>query len=95
LSRNDRGDYAGIIATLKDITEKKAAEKAINVKNRQINSLLETTSDVIYIKDAEGRNILINRAYAEKFNIEQEHVYGKTDYEILPAEWLIQCSKSG
>ena len=91
---DEHQQFAGIISSLKDISERKIAEQEIVEKNRIINSLLETSPDFVFMKDAQGHYILINKAFADMFNIAQETVSGKTDYEILPAGLADQCARS-
>lgn len=50
----------------------------------QFRSIIDNSETVIYLKDIEGRYILINRKYEELFNITKEGIKGKTDFDIFP-----------
>jgi PAS domain S-box-containing protein len=73
------------IATI-DITERKKAEEALRSSQKLLQSIIDNTTAVIYVKDREGRHILINRQYEVLFHIKREEIVGKTDYDIFPME---------
>jgi PAS domain S-box-containing protein len=49
-----------------------------------LQAIIDNSHSVIYIKDAEGRFLFMNRYYAERFK--GGKVVGKTDYDIFPKE---------
>jgi PAS domain S-box-containing protein len=61
-------------------------ERQVAKRSREITSILTYTPDVVYIKDRAHRYILINKRYEELFEMTNETVRGKSDYEILPKE---------
>ena len=52
----------------------------------RIKAILDNTTSVIYMKDTDGRYILINRQYELLFGVTNEAIQGKTDFDIFPAE---------
>ncbi len=64
----------------------KDLERQVEIRTREITSILKYTPAVVYIKDIEGRYLLVNSRYEELFGVKTEDVRGKTDYEILPQE---------
>jgi len=57
-------DYEGApagIATAFDITEQIAAEAALRASERQLAAIMDNTGAVIYIKDLEGRFLMVNQ----------------------------------
>jgi len=62
----------------------KDLERQVRKRTREITSILKYTPAVVYIKDNNGKYILVNSRYEELFNVKNEVVQGKTDYEILP-----------
>ena len=48
--------------------------------------MIETSTTVIYVKDLQGRYILINRWYETLFNVDRREILGKTDADIFPRE---------
>jgi PAS domain S-box-containing protein len=41
---------------------------------------------LIYIKDCDGRFLLLNRAFEQAFNVSSTDLVGKTDYDLLPPD---------
>lgn len=56
----------------------------VTSKERQLQSILDNTSAVIYLKDREGRYLLVNRQFERIFGKERDSVVGKTDYDLFP-----------
>ncbi len=59
-------------------------EKQVRKRTAEINSILRYTPAVIYIKDREGRYLMVNFRFAELFGIDRAGVVGLTDAEFLP-----------
>ena len=64
----------------------KDLERQVRNRTREISSILKYTPAVVYIKDERGRYVLVNSRYEELFEVQNDEVRGKTDYEILPKE---------
>ncbi|MGD8646001.1 MAG: PAS domain S-box protein, partial [Desulfobacterales bacterium] len=59
-------------------------ERQVRHRTREIHSILKYTPAVVYIKDKEGRYILVNSRFEELFGVKNEAVKGKTDFDVLP-----------
>ena len=77
------------------VLEVLAAQAAISLENsmlytalreskRLLQAIIDNSSAVIYVKDLEGRYLLINRRFEELFHVAREAVPGKTDYDLFP-----------
>jgi PAS domain S-box-containing protein len=64
----------------------KDLERQVRKRTREINSILQYTPSIVYIKDTEGRYILVNSRFGELFGVQNNEVRGKTDYDIFPKE---------
>ncbi|HEY3245952.1 MAG TPA: PAS domain S-box protein [Phycisphaerae bacterium] len=53
---------------------------------QRMESILDNSSAVIYIKDAASRYLFINRRYEETFGVEKAKLIGRTQYDIFPKE---------
>jgi PAS domain S-box-containing protein len=51
-----------------------------------MQSILDNSSTVVFLKDMEGRYIMVNRRYEELFHVTRQTVVGKSDYNIFPRE---------
>jgi len=61
-------------------------EKQVSIRTREITNILKYTPDVVYVKDREGKYVLVNSRFEELFKVSNEDIRGKTDYEIMPPE---------
>jgi PAS domain S-box-containing protein len=61
-------------------------ERQVSIRTREITNILKYTPDVVYVKDREGRYILVNSRFEELFGVSNEEVRGKTDYQIVSKE---------
>lgn len=70
----------------KELIECKRVEKDIRESEAQLQAILDNTTAVIYLKDLQGRYLLINRYYELLFHVTKEQIVGKTDYDLFPKE---------
>ena len=83
--RDDAGRLLGFAMVTRDLTERRAAEDALRVSEALLRSVLEGISDSVYVKDLEGRYILLNGACARALGKPLEEVLGHTDDDLFPA----------
>lgn len=82
--RDRTGAIIGTFGISRDVTARKLAEEQLRQSQQRLQSILDHTSAVIYMKDAQGRYLLINRRYEELFHVTQQQVCGKTDFDLFP-----------
>jgi PAS domain S-box-containing protein len=51
-----------------------------------LRAIIDNSTAVIYVKDLEGRYLLINRRFEELFHVGRKEAAGKTDFELFPRE---------
>ncbi|MEU4160556.1 PAS domain S-box protein [Actinoplanes sp. NPDC026670] len=49
-------------------------------------ALIDHTSAVIYMRDADGRYLLVNREYERLFGLRRENIVGLTDHDLFPPD---------
>ncbi len=69
-----------------DLTEMKRAEAMLRDRTELLNGVLEGTTDVIFVKDLNGRLLLANAAFAAAAGSTPEELVGKTDEEWFPPD---------
>jgi PAS domain S-box-containing protein len=52
----------------------------------QLLALIDHTSAVIYMRDLQGKYMLINRQYERLFGVRREDVIGLSDHDLFPAD---------
>ncbi|MBV6340190.1 ATP-binding protein [Candidatus Magnetobacterium casense] len=66
------------------IIYRKKAENTLKESRNLLQSIIDNTTAVIFLKDTEGRYLLINSQYEMLFHITKEAISGKTDHDIFP-----------
>src|SRR5450759_5707186 len=49
-----------------------------------LQAVIEATPDAIFVKDLEGRYVLVNEAFARFIGKSQTDIVGKNDFELYP-----------
>ncbi|MEO8314709.1 MAG: PAS domain S-box protein [Pseudomonadota bacterium] len=65
------------------------AERALAELGRSqhlLTAIIDNSAAVIYVKDLQGRYLLINRRYEEIFHLDRVAILGKTDHELFATE---------
>ncbi len=82
----EEGDTVGLAGFVRDVTEQRRAEEAVLRSEEMLRSVIDNSTAVIFVKDLEGRYTLVNRRFAELWQVSAEDVVGKADAEFLPGE---------
>lgn len=61
-------------------------ERKLKSSYNLLQAIIEGTSDIVFVKDCEGRYIMINSIGVRMFRKSQKEIVGKTDSEIFPEE---------
>ncbi len=69
-----------------DQSERKKAELELRYNKDLLQSVLDNSTAVIYLKDTDGRYMLVNKRFTELFHIDQQEIVGRTDYDIFPPD---------
>ncbi|WP_327011170.1 PAS domain-containing protein [Dactylosporangium sp. NBC_01737] len=56
------------------------------VGHDQLLALIDNTSAVIYMRDLDGRYMLVNREYERLFQVSRDAIVGLTDHDLFPAD---------
>jgi len=72
--------------SFEDITKLEQTKSALWQTQSWLQTIIENSSNAIYIKDLDGRYLLFNHKCEVLCNISREQVLGKTDYDFLPPE---------
>lgn len=67
-------------------------ERQVGERTRAISSILRYTPAVVYLKDKDGRYKLVNPRFEELLGFKNDHILGKSDYDIFPHPMAEQFS---
>lgn len=86
-----KGKIIGASAITRDISDRKKIENDLHQSHSILRSVVEGTTDRIYVKDLQGKYVLINRAGASWTNQSPADILGKTDSELFPEDLAAQA----
>jgi len=74
----------------KDKTEQ-SSDDIMSELNAHHQTLIYTIPDIVYFKDIQGRNMVVNKAFEEFVGLKSAEILGKTDDQIFPHDLAAQC----
>lgn len=82
----ERDGIVGAVVMFRDITERKRVEAELCESEARLRAILDNSPGMVFLKDAEGRYLDVNRQFERTFHISREEIAGKTDSEVFPPE---------
>lgn len=79
---NPSGQVIGVLGTYEDITERKGAQEELQLKQNQLEALLDNIPHLAWLKDRDGHLIDVNEPFALTFGQPRDVLIGKTDYDF-------------
>jgi PAS domain S-box-containing protein len=99
--RDENNQVTAFCVTSKDITERKLTEHALNRIRAEreeyqfrLQSMLDNSPSIVFIKDLEGRYLIINKAFRNALCLTDEQVIGKTDFDFDRSEMAAHFKKT-
>jgi|GEM_PF-2129038 len=78
-----KGRICGTEAFVRDITERKHAEKALRISEQRISDMIESISDYIYAVDKNWNFIFVNQTAANDVGYDSSELLGKNIWETV------------
>ena len=75
-----------MLGVVQDITERKRAEASHRQQHAMLQAILDYSPAYIFIKDTEGRLLLVNRLFEEFLGLPRDEIVGKTDADLFPPD---------
>lgn len=85
--------FLGVAWVLIDITESKRLQQEMARENELLNAIVANAEDVIYVKDREGRYLMVNRAGERATGFSPEQVVGSAAVELAVAETALEIQR--
>ncbi len=80
------GTVRAVSVGVQDISAKKRAEQALQRNHNLLSGMIEGTSDVVFVKGADGRYLMMNSAAARIVGRAPSEILGRSDAELFPPE---------
>jgi PAS domain S-box-containing protein len=88
------GRLRGLYAICSDVTPRKDADAALRQSHDLLQAVIEGTTDAVYVKDRQGRYLMINTAGAGFLGKTVTEVLGKQDWELFSAATALTIVQS-
>lgn len=83
----ENGQVTRIVGVARDITQHRRRERELQRTHRRFETVMGTMSAAVFLKDTDGRYLMMNQACRELFNIENDDdVVGLTNDDLVPPE---------
>lgn len=82
----DNDKILGMVLVFNDVTEQYQLRQAAAKSRRDLQSIMDNSPAVIYVKDIEGNFTFINNQFSELFHIKHEEILGKKLHQVFPKE---------
>jgi len=82
----DNGQILGMVLVFNNVTDQYQLREAAAKSRRDLQSIMDNSPAVIYVKDIEGRFTFINKQFSELFHIKHDDILGKTLDQVFPVE---------
>jgi len=76
----------GVIIVFHNVTEEYELQEAIRKNEERLQSIMDYSSSVIYVKDLEGRFTSVNRQFERLVDLKEKQIVGKTTHDLFPKE---------
>ena len=82
-----------LLTMTSDITESRKQERAAS-KLKNIKLVMDSMPFLSWMKDREGKYVVVNNVFEEFYNLKNEEIVGKTDFDIFPYRIALNHKKS-
>jgi PAS domain S-box-containing protein len=87
------GKADGLRGVMMDIDSRKRAEEGSLKSTLLLQSIIDTSQALVYVKDMDGRYILANRRFQEVHGLIGQAILGRTDYELFGKERAVSLRR--
>lgn len=84
---DESGNYVMSRSTVIDRTQELEALSDWRESEKRLQTIIDQTPAVIYLKDLEGKYRMINRRFENVFHVTRDEVVGKTDRDLFPEKF--------
>lgn len=74
------------LGMIQDVTTQVEAQQALDLSEQRLQAILANAPAVVYLKDLDGRYLMINNRYETLFHLDGRNVVGKLDSDLFPSE---------
>ena len=90
----DIWDQQCLVGFFRDVTERKKTEAALSISEAKLRSIVENSSDQIFMIDRTQKYLFVNKVLANILGKRPEDIIGKSTFEVYPKETADQFSSN-
>ena len=94
LIKDEKGNPQAFVATTRDITERKMAERALRENEEKYRNLFQNSHDAIFLHDLSGDIIDVNSRVTELFGYEKREILRLAIEKLHPAHELARSAQA-
>ena len=72
------------VALFHDVTEEKKTRQTLEKNEMLLSGIINNSHSLIFVKDTQGKYLLVNDQFENYFNTEVQNIVGKTDFDLFP-----------
>lgn len=91
---DQNGQIYAVSGIARNITLQKHTEHALKTNQHILRAIIDNAPAVIYVKDTNGRLIIVNRLYARVLNKSVDEIIGKNESDLFPEELVAEWHRS-
>ncbi len=84
--RSTIGDQLYLLGVGLDISEQRRTQQAMEIQRTQLQTLVNTIPDLIWLKAGDGTYLACNPEFERFANVTESDIVGKTDYDFVSKE---------
>jgi diguanylate cyclase (GGDEF)-like protein/PAS domain S-box-containing protein len=85
--KDSEGNVFGVLGIYQDITAKRQAEEALELRESYLSAIIENQPGLIWLKDPKGSYLIVNQKFADAAGESSpDAVIGKSDFDYWPPE---------
>ena len=81
---DEKGKMTGYALFSQDVTQLVLAEEALKDSESNLRQIIDLVPHFIYVKDEDGKDVLLNKAVTDAYGITTKEFIGKSDMDITP-----------
>jgi two-component system, cell cycle sensor histidine kinase and response regulator CckA len=82
------------VGIIRENTARKQAEEKLRDREALYRTFINATSDMVFVKSEQFRNIVINQSLAKFLGKTEEEIIGKSDFELMPQIVAEKCRQT-
>ncbi len=83
---DETGAIIRSVGTFQDITHRKRSEEALRESEERLKAFVDHAPAQVFLKDTDGRYLLVNREFVRHYGVTAEKAKGKTAYDLFPTD---------